>query len=178
MEGNPDTKYFLVVLRAAQRRLNRVMGRDWKKWGELVVRIILGGLFVYAGVRKVIDPIGFLEAIRSFRILQDPWAAWVAMGLPWLEIAAGLGLVCGKFYQGALLVINALLVVFLGGILSAWARGLDIDCGCFGSSKAEVQYWDIVLRDLVMLAAGAWLWWCASKRKPAAEGAPGLAEAV
>ncbi len=159
-----------------EARLHCVMivGRDWKKALELTVRVILGGLFVYAGVLKAADPIAFLEAIRSFRILPDPWAALVAMGLPWLEIFSGLGLIFGKFYRGALLVINVLLIVFLGGILSAWARGLDIDCGCFGGSKEKVQYWDIVLRDLVMMAAAVWLWKRALWRAPVTGKAPGL----
>ena len=61
----------------------------------LTLRLLLGALFVYSGWVKAMDPIEFLGSIRTFHILEDPYAAWVAMGLPWLEIAAGAALLTG-----------------------------------------------------------------------------------
>lgn len=129
---------------------------------EVVLRWFLGGLFIYAGVLKVREPMEFLDAVRSFDMLADPWAAWVAMFLPWLEIFAGIGLIAGRLlglYQGSLAVLTASMLVFLAALSTAWARGLDIECGCFGSKGGGANYVEYILRDLALIAVAGWLWW-------------------
>ena len=118
----------------------------------LILRMALGALFVWVGWEKTKDPNGFLFSIRSFHILPDPYAAWVAMGLPWLEILAGAALVAGVLVEGGLAVIAGMLVVFLGAILYSLQRGLDINCGCFGGDAATSDYHELILRDAVLLA--------------------------
>jgi uncharacterized membrane protein YphA (DoxX/SURF4 family) len=75
--------------------------------------LLFGGAFIYAGVMKAQQPMVFLDDVRSFQILHDPYAAWVAMGLPWLEIFAGLAVVTGILRSGGLLILNASLIVFV-----------------------------------------------------------------
>ena len=123
----------------------------------LTLRMLLGALFVYTGWLKAEDPIRFLESIRSFHILDDPYAAWVAMGLPWLEIFAGIALVTGLWADGGLAVICGMLAVFLWAILYSWQRGLDIDCGCFGKEASDAGYVELVIRDLVLMTVAAGL---------------------
>jgi hypothetical protein len=108
---------------------------------------------------KAADPISFLADVRSFDLLGDPWAAWVAMGLPWLEIFAGLAVMSGFLRPGGLMILNASLLVFLVAIGISWWRGIDIRCGCFGHSDASSNYRDLILRDLLLLAAGIVLVW-------------------
>jgi putative oxidoreductase len=117
----------------------------------LVLRMALGALFIYTGILKVQDPGAFLTDIRSFHLLHDPWAAWVAMGLPWLEILAGLALVAAFWVEGGLACITGMLAVFLAAILWSWHRGLDISCGCFGKQSSGTDYPDLVLRDTLLL---------------------------
>lgn len=125
---------------------------------DLVLRVIFGGVFVYAGVLKALNPALFLMDVRSFDILGDPWAAVVALVLPWLEIVAGLLVIAWRRGRGgALLVLQGALVVFLAAILWSWARGLDITCGCFGAAENRTSYPDLVVRDLILLAIGGWL---------------------
>jgi uncharacterized membrane protein YphA (DoxX/SURF4 family) len=96
--------------------------------------------------------------VRSFALLPDPYAALVAMFLPWLEILAGLAVITGVMRKGGLLVLNGSLLVFLAAIGIAWVRGTDIRCGCFGGSgDATSNYVELIVRDLALLALGAWL---------------------
>ena len=97
---------------------------------------LFGGVFIFAAVMKLRDPNLFLMDIRSFDLLPDPYAAWLALFLPWLELFCGLAVLVGPLRQGGLLLLNLSLLVFLAAIGIAWARGIDIKCGCFGASGA------------------------------------------
>ncbi|TLD70169.1 DoxX family protein [Phragmitibacter flavus] len=129
----------------------------WKRWVYRAVALGFGGVFVYSGVLKALDPGRFLISVRSFQMLPDPYAAWMALGLPWLEILAGLAVVTGVMRRGGLLVLNAALVGFAVALGVAWSRGLDVECGCFGGG-GETAIVDALLRDAVLLVAGVWLW--------------------
>jgi uncharacterized membrane protein YphA (DoxX/SURF4 family) len=117
--------------------------------------LIFGGVFVYAGALKASNPMTFLDDVRSFQLLPDPFAAWLALGLPWLEILAGLAVITGIFRAGGLLTLNGLLLVFLAAIVVSWARGLDLSCGCFGGDTAASDYPTLIIRDIALLALGA-----------------------
>ena len=119
----------------------------------LTLRMLLGALFVWTGWEKIKDPNAFLFSIRSFHILHDPYAAWVAMGLPWLEILAGAALITGVLVEGGLALIGGMLAVFLWAIIYSWQRGLDINCGCFGGDAATSGFTELITRDAVLLAA-------------------------
>ena len=121
-----------------------------------VLAFMFGAVFTFSGFIKVRDPQLFLVAIRGFRVLPDPFAAWLALGLPWLEIFCGLAAMCGFLRGGALLLLNVCLAVFLVAIAVAWSRGLDIECGCFGSTIKTGMRTELAI-DLVLIAAGLWL---------------------
>lgn len=124
---------------------------------HLLLRLLFGGLFIYAGWMKARDPGLFLLDVRSFNMLPDPYAAWLAMGLPWLEILAGLAVITGVALAGGLLVLNGCLVVFLGAIAWAGFHGIDIQCGCFGGDAGSSSHVTLVVRDLLLLALGVYL---------------------
>ena len=126
-------------------------------WLRRILCLVFGVAFVYAGFRKIQDPGLFLIDIRSFDLLPDPFAAWLALGLPWLELLAGLAVMIGFLRKGGLLLLNLALGAFFVAILSAWSRGLDIRCGCFGSSEASTSYIELIARDSVLLAMGLFL---------------------
>jgi uncharacterized membrane protein YphA (DoxX/SURF4 family) len=133
-------------------------------WLATAARLLLGGVFVVAGVLKIPDPAAAVRAVRAYRLLPEPVVGPVAFGLPVLEVAVGLALLLGVFVRTAALAAAVLLVVFLVGVGSAWARGLQIDCGCFGNGGAvaagETAYPAEVLRDgallLIALALARW----------------------
>ena len=116
-------------------------------------RIVLGGLFVYAGAVKIADPLDFAQDIRNYRLVGQSLSFVAAVVLPWLEVLAGAFLVAGIWKRGAALVISGLLVFFIVLTLVTMARGIDVDCGCFGSLSRK-SGWGVVLEDLGMLALG------------------------
>jgi uncharacterized membrane protein YphA (DoxX/SURF4 family) len=124
-------------------------------WLATAGRLLLGGVFVVAGALKIPDPAAAVRAVRAYQLLPEPLVPPVAFGLPVIEIAIGLALLLGVFVRTAALAAAVLLVVFLVGVGSAWARGLQIDCGCFGNggqvSAGETAYPLEVLRDAALL---------------------------
>ena len=129
----------------------------------LVFRVVLGGLFVYAGAVKVVDPLDFAQNIRNYRLVGQSLAFIAALVLPWLEILAGAFLVAGVWKRGAALVVSGLLVFFIILTAVTMIRGLDVDCGCFGSLSRK-SGWGVVLEDLGMLVLGLALLFAPKKR--------------
>ena len=106
-----------------------------------ILDLIVGGVFIYAGVLKVLDPIQFGLDIDNYKSL--PWFVSVRLAffLPWLEILCGFALIFRFFYRGGLSILTTLVLVFIGATVAAKARGLDITCGCFGHVS---QHWSFV----------------------------------
>jgi uncharacterized membrane protein YphA (DoxX/SURF4 family) len=133
-------------------------------WLRTGGRILLGGVFVVAGLLKVPDPAAAVRAVRAYQLLPEPMVAPVAFGLPVVEIAVGLALLAGVFVRTAAIAAAVLLVVFLAGVGSAWARGLQIDCGCFGNggqvAAGQTAYPLEVARDaaLLLIAVALAVW--------------------
>jgi putative oxidoreductase len=127
------------------------------RWVREVLAWIFGGVFIWAGWVKVQNPVQFLVSVRSFHLLPDPFAAWLALMLPWLEIFAGLCVLTGWLRRGGLLILNVSLVAFGIALISAAARGLDVECGCFGGGKGTTTIVEALVRDVVLLTVGAWL---------------------
>jgi putative oxidoreductase len=124
-----------------------------------ILGLIIGGIFVYAGVVKALDPVQFGLDIDNYKML--PWfiSVRLAFYLPWLEILCGLALIFHFLYRGGLAILTVLLVVFIGATIAAKIRGLDITCGCFGHASQHwsfVQHMAIDLAIFVALAALLW----------------------
>jgi putative oxidoreductase len=119
------------------------------------VRIALGGIFIYAALVKIADPVGFAGSIAAYKILPYFASYLTAATLPFLELTCGVLLVVGYRVKGGALIIGLLNLVFIAALASAIARGLDIDCGCFKQGGAKTSPWLALLRDLVFLAMTA-----------------------
>ena len=87
---------------------------------------------VTAGFLKITDSVGSVLAVRAYQLMPDNIAQYIGYALPYVEVGLGLMLILGFATRFTALATGALLVVFLFGISTAWARGLSIDCGCFG----------------------------------------------
>jgi uncharacterized membrane protein YphA (DoxX/SURF4 family) len=135
-----------------------------------LLRIIVGGGFLIAGILKIIDPARFADNVANYRLARHELINLVAIILPWIEVVAGLLVLTGIWLRAAALVIASLTVVFLGVIISALARGLNIQCGCFGAvGGAHVGWFNLVI-DLIFLGLALWLARRAgSKSKPDAK---------
>jgi uncharacterized membrane protein YphA (DoxX/SURF4 family) len=115
-------------------------------------RIALGAIFIYAAVVKISAPQSLADRIASYQLVPYPVISPIALGLPLFELACGLSLLTGYFCTTALLSVVTLLFLFLAALISALARGLPIDCGCFGvHSWLDAKPWLALGRDGVLL---------------------------
>lgn len=127
----------------------------------LLARLGLAAVWLTSGLIKAADPRETLVAVRAYQLFPDTLASTLAAVLPYLEIALGLLLLVGLATRLTAVLSAIVLVAFIAGVISAAARGLSIDCGCFGGG-GEVQagqtaYTAEILRDLGFLALAGWL---------------------
>ncbi len=125
--------------------------QETKRYIFLALRLLIGGIFFYAGLEKMFEPFNFSMAIYNYKLLPDPLIGVVAATLPSIEIVAALFLLFGFNTKGAAALISFLLFIFIALIIISAIRGLDIDCGCFGSLERKVGLLAI-LEDTSLLA--------------------------
>lgn len=129
----------------------------------LIARLVLGIVFLVAGALKVTTPEALVKATQAYQVLPHDLAAYVGYALPIIEIILGLLLIVGLFTRASAVITSLLLVAFIIGIAQAWARGLTIDCGCFGGGgtvgAGETSYLPRILEDVGLLVCGLWLSW-------------------
>jgi putative oxidoreductase len=136
-----------------------------------ILDVIVGGIFVYAGAIKALDPVQFGLGIDNYKAL--PWfiSVRLAFYLPWLEMLCGLALIFRFLYRGGLSILSALTLVFIGATIAAKARGLDITCGCFGHASQHWNFWQHMAVDFSILIGLVALWllrtWATSKTETA-----------
>ncbi|MEZ5115639.1 MAG: DoxX family membrane protein [Candidatus Nanopelagicales bacterium] len=138
----------------------RLLGNPWV---GTVFRAVLAAILLYAGTVKLFEPGGARDAIVAYRIFPGDWPTLLGWALPVAEVLLGLLLLVGLFVRWAAAATFVLMVAFVAGIASVWARGYNIDCGCFGSGgditdegKAW-RYTSEILRDLLFAGMAAWL---------------------
>lgn len=141
-----------------------LLGMLLSRWPYLVVRLMLAAIFIYAGTLKLIDPKAFARTISHFGLVPELLLPVVAIGLPAVEVLAGIALVMD--FRSGLYGVSGLLLLFvviLGyGVLSE----LDIDCGCFGPEEVAERsgLTSALYRDFVLMGVVALLHWSRSVR--------------
>jgi len=127
-------------------------------WVGTALRLLLAGVWLYAGLSKIGDPAAAVRAVRAYRLLPEFLVKGLGYGLPYVEISLAVLLLLGLATRFAAVLSAVLLVVFLAGMASAAARGLRIECGCFGgggelASGGATNYTGEILRDVGLLVA-------------------------
>jgi uncharacterized membrane protein YphA (DoxX/SURF4 family) len=130
-------------------------------WLILVIRILLGIIFLYASYDKIMDPGKFARSIANYHIVPFGLENSIAIILPWLELFIGVGLIAGIMVDGAAGITGSLLVIFILLILLAILRGFNIECGC-GLKEGEMVGWTKILENIVFLFAS---WMVFSRQK-------------
>ena len=133
------------------------------RWWGLVARLVVGGVWIAAALAKLPDPSASVRAVRAYDLLPEGVVPTVGHTLPILELVVGACLVIGLLTRPMSFVSALLFLAFVVGISAAWARGLQIDCGCFGGggfdADATSKYpWEIA-RDAGLFALSALLAW-------------------
>ncbi|TFG95165.1 MAG: DoxX family membrane protein [Calditrichales bacterium] len=117
---------------------------------SVVLRLILGGVFIFASWGKILSPAYFAVAVENYGLIPASLTNLVAVILPWLELYCGVLLVSGLWYRSAAAIIAFLNIIFIFAILYAIISGLAIDCGCFGGGET-VSWWRVT-EDIFLLA--------------------------
>jgi uncharacterized membrane protein YphA (DoxX/SURF4 family) len=118
----------------------------------LILRVVLGLILVYAAWIKLREPWAvFAIGIDSYQVLPSWAVELVARALPWFELLLGVLLIAGVWRRAAAAAASLLLAVFFGLMVRAMAKGMEIDCGCFG--PGERLSWMTLLRDGALLAS-------------------------
>ncbi|MFJ2861771.1 MauE/DoxX family redox-associated membrane protein [Kitasatospora sp. NPDC087314] len=135
----------------------------WSQWLGTAVRLGLAVVWGWAGLAKIADPAEAAQAVRAYEILPEGLVKPIGYALPFLELALALLLVIGLGVRLVAGVSALLLLTFIAGIASAWARGITIDCGCFGGGghvdASQTEYLQEILRDTGFLLLAGWLLW-------------------
>ena len=137
--------------------------RPWTPWISTVARLGLAVVWAWAARAKILDPNGAVLSVRAYRLLPEALVHPVAWGLPFLELAVAVLLAAGVATRLAAATSTGMLLVFIAGIASAWARGLQIDCGCFSTggpaAVGAAQYLGELLRDTGLALVSIALVW-------------------
>ena len=115
----------------------------------LALRIVIGFIFIYAGMEKIADPESFSKAVYNYKLFPDFLINFIAIAIPWIEVVSGILLIFGLEIKANASIISALLFLFVVIILISLIRGLNIDCGCFGGSSPVA--WNKILENILML---------------------------
>ena len=146
-----------------------MVGINARRFVGLIARLVLASVFISAALPKLKDPVAFAAAIDAYRTISGSWAMAAATVLPWLELIIAVGLLTPWLRRASAWIMALLLGLFIALHLSAWARGLNIDCGCFGESGSSPDYHWLILRNLALLLATVFILRIAQRNKNAPE---------
>ena len=133
----------------------------------MIARLTLGGVLIVAGGLKVTKPTDSANAVAAYKLLPTNIAHVLGYALPWTEVALAVLLILGIMIRPAAIAGGIIMLVFIGAIASAWARGLLLDCGCFGGGGAldpsladqvHRTYFIEIMRDLGLALCGLYLY--------------------
>ena len=132
-----------------------------KQWVGVLARLIVGVVTLVAALSKFPDPAGNVRQVRAFQILPESIVPTVGHALPTVELIIGAALLLGLLTRAFAILAALFFIAFIIGISAAWARGLEINCGCFGShgvpANPQRQYAIDIARDIGLLICCAWL---------------------
>jgi uncharacterized membrane protein YphA (DoxX/SURF4 family) len=121
-------------------------------WLGVLTRLVVGGIFIYASLDKILHPEGFARIIFNYHLVPAPLINLVAIVLPWVEFGAGLFLVLGIWPRASGFILTGLVVIFLIALSVNWLRGVNLECGCFSvSGKGKSAIGELIVRDIVLL---------------------------
>jgi hypothetical protein len=126
---------------------------------EILIRVGIGGMFIFASIFKIADPKGFAVLIAQYQFLPHNLVNLWAVVLPCIEIGFGFALILTPYVKECTLVILAMFASFIIALVWALALDLGITCGCFQISGAQskTEAWTVLIRDLVLLVPTTWL---------------------
>lgn len=120
-----------------------------KTWGQLILRLIIGGILIFAAITKIIHPQEFYISVLSYHLIGATLSKIVALWLPWIELLAGVGILSTIWFLANLRLAQLMFAGFTVILIVTLFRGISTDCGCFGSIASKIS-WLHVLGDVVL----------------------------
>ncbi len=121
------------------------------KYLQLSARIIVALVFIVFGMSKIAEPAQFAKDINNYGMLPYQLTNLAAIILPWIELISGLLLLLGVRLKTNALLIAAMLIIFNIAVATAWARGLDIHCGCYSDVAEQTVGWQKLVENFGLL---------------------------
>ena len=136
-------------------------------WLELIVRLALGTMFLFACYPKITEPANFAKIIYGYYLFPEYSINLIAIILPFLELFAGIALILGVYPRSAVLILNIMLFVFIIAISINLIRGHEFDCGCFSFSESgqTVSTVQLLIRDVIVFFLGLHVLFFSNHRK-------------
>lgn len=129
----------------------------FSKWIIILLRVVFGVILIAASIDKLIHPLQFAQDVENYRLLGTVLSRWVAIWLPYLELATGILLILGLWFDATTLINFTLMAVFLLAVVQAYFRGLDINCGCFSVGEGAKVSLRKILDNFLLLTGSFWL---------------------
>ena len=121
------------------------------KYLQQTLKFVLGLVFIIAGIQKIIDPNAFADSIANYRVFPIFTINFFAITVPWIELVSGILLIFNKHVKENSLLLGSLLLIFIVLVFSALIRGLDFECGCFGTNDATRVGWMKIFENIGLL---------------------------
>ena len=136
-------------------------------WLELIIRWVLGLVFIYAGFQKMIDPAAFAKIIFGYDLFPGNLINLAAIILPYIELISGVALIAGIYTRGAALIINGLLFSFILILTINLIREVSFDCGCFSTeiTGSAISPESLLVRDVIAFVFGMQVLFFKKQRK-------------
>jgi uncharacterized membrane protein YphA (DoxX/SURF4 family) len=136
-----------------------------KDYLTILIRLIVGGIFIYASIDKIVNPGQFARIVYNYHLLPSELVNVFALILPWVEFICGLAIILGIYYEGSVLIMNLMVLSFIIALGINYFRGVSLECGCFTvSSKAKGAILDLLIRDFGLIALTLFLYFSDSER--------------
>jgi len=127
--------------------MKRILQNDYL---NLLVRLILSGVFIFFAIGKIADPWLFAKEINNYQIMPEFTISFMALVLPWLELFCGFLILAGIKVKSSAFICGGLLIIFIIAISIAMSKGLNINCGCSTQTYQEVG-WSKIFEDIFLL---------------------------
>jgi uncharacterized membrane protein YphA (DoxX/SURF4 family) len=131
---------------------------------NLLIRLFIGGFFIVTGISKITDPALFAKEIFHYNMLPNAIINIYAIVLPWVELIVGILFIFGVRLKANILLLCGMLLMFNFAVGVAWARGLNINCGCFSGIAQETVGLGKLSENFAMFAALAFMFFFPSNR--------------
>lgn len=122
-----------------------------------ITKVFIGLIFVLSGIEKIADPAGFSDAIANYKLMPNFVINFFAISIPWIELISGILLIFNQYIKENTFIYISLMSIFTIMVLIAVLRGLDIDCGCFGTQNVQAVGITKIIENLALIILGVYV---------------------